>query len=62
MSKLAPYSKAIVAFIAPLVVGYVAKYGLETDVDQVVLIITAILTSAGVYAKANAPDPENKAE
>lgn len=48
-----PVSKAIVATVAPLIVGFAAKYGLDLDVDAVALILVAIITGGSVYAKAN---------
>lgn len=50
---LKPYMKAVVAAVAPIVVGLGAKYGLELDVDNVVLVLLAVLTSAGVYSVPN---------
>ncbi len=58
---LAPYSKAIIGFIAPLIVGFGLKYGFNVDVAEVNVILTAIITAVGVFAKANVPDPEGKA-
>lgn len=52
-AKLAPYSKAIVGYVAPLVVAAVAKYGLNVDVDEVAAILTSLITGTAVFAKAN---------
>ncbi len=46
-------AKAIVATVAPLIVGFGAKYGFDVDVNDVVIVLTALITGAGVYGKRN---------
>lgn len=51
-----PYSKAIAAFIVPLVVGILAPLGIsgETSVSEALTIgVTALLTAIAVYIVPN---------
>lgn len=53
---LAPASKSIAAAAAALAVGYIGKLGFDVDVDDVEVVILALLTGGGTYASpANRP-------
>lgn len=66
LDKIAPYWKAVIGFIAPAATIIIASVldssaGGETITasEWITAAATAVITAAGVYAKANAPQPAN---
>lgn len=57
MQLLASKAKAIAAALAPIVVGAVAKYGFDVDVDVIETLIMAAITGLTVHRVTNAPPP-----
>lgn len=64
MDKIAPYWKAVIGFIAPGVVVIASSVlpgsdggTVVTGSEWITAACAAIITAAGVYAKANAPLP-----
>lgn len=54
MSWVAGHRKAIVALVIPLLGGLVAAFPGSTVVRAVSVAVTAVFTSAGVFATSNA--------
>lgn len=65
MEKLAPYYKAVLAFIAPAAVVVIASLQAGSDGGSAITVAewitaaaTAIITASGVYAVPNRPSAE----